>query len=85
MEDGTADPGPANVAEGRAQMVRGGNAEDYQVAGVGGLIEAVACLDARMAHLDDLIGERNVRADQDVDVARGNLRISHGKGPRAAT
>ncbi len=55
-----------------------GNAKHYEVARLLWLLKSVSSFQASVAYLDDLISERNVRANQNVDIVRIRLHLRHG-------
>ena len=82
VEDGTADAHKLGLRDAVMQMCHGWDTQHHQVTRLGRLREALPCLQAGVADLHDLVGERDVRPNQDIDIMRVDLRLRHGCEPR---
>ncbi len=66
-----------DLFDGKIQVFFGWNTQHDERTGFLRLLKSVAGFQASVADLDDLIGERNVRANQNVGIARRWLRLRH--------
>ena len=67
--------------DGCLQVLLRGNAKHYEIACLLWRLKSVPSFQASVAYLDDLIRERNVRANQNVDIVRVRLHLRHGRVP----
>lgn len=67
--------------DGCLQVLLRGNAKHYEIACLLWRLKSVPSFQASVAYLDDLIRERNVRANQNVDIVRIRLHLRHGRVP----
>lgn len=77
MEHHTADAPQLDLLDGEFQVFLRRNTQHDEMARFLGLLKAAAGFQTGVADLDDLIGKRNIRANQDVGVARRRLSLRH--------
>jgi hypothetical protein len=81
VENCAADSRHLDLLDREFQALLGWNAQQDQMTWLFRLLKSAAGFQADMAHLDDLIGKRNIRANQDVGIVRGCLLLRHGRIP----
>lgn len=68
VKDAGAHPGQLRLLDDQAQVSFRRNAQHNQVAWLSGLLEAMTGFQTGVANLDDLVGQRDVCPDENVDV-----------------